>query len=52
MKFQRLKRVQEWYLGWEKVSCLERCPQYSGVSSQRERGSTVVIDVVFVTQEV
>ena len=23
--FQRLK---EWYLGWEKVSCLERCPQF------------------------
>ena len=19
--------MQEWYLGWEKVSCLERCPQ-------------------------
>ena len=25
--FQRLKCMQEWYLGWEKVSCLERCPQ-------------------------
>ena len=24
---QRLKCMQEWYLGWEKVSCLERCPQ-------------------------
>ena len=23
--FQRLKCMQEWYLGWEKVSCLERC---------------------------
>ena len=32
--FQRLKCMQEWYLGWEKVSCLERCPH-------RERGSTV-----------
>ena len=21
--FQRLKCMQEWYLGWEKVSCLE-----------------------------
>ena len=29
--FQRLKYVQEWYLGWEKVSCLERCPQFRGV---------------------
>ena len=26
--FQVLK---EWYLGWEKVSCLERCPQFWGV---------------------
>ena len=25
--FQRLKCTQEWYLGWEKMSCLERCPQ-------------------------
>ena len=25
--FQRLKCMQEWYLG-EKVSCLERCPQF------------------------
>ena len=25
--FQRLK---EWYLGWENVSCLERCPQFKG----------------------
>ena len=23
--FQRLKCMQEWHLGWEKVSCLERC---------------------------
>ena len=22
--------MQEWYLGWEKVSCLERCPQFRG----------------------
>ena len=22
--------MQEWYLGWEKVSYLERCPQLSG----------------------
>ena len=27
--FQRLK---EWYLGWEKVSCLERCPQFRSVN--------------------
>ena len=26
--FQKLK---VWYLGWEKVSCLERCPQFRGV---------------------
>ena len=32
--FQRLKCMQEWYLGWEKVSCLERCPQF-----RSERGS-------------
>ena len=31
--FQRLKCMQEWYLGLEKVSGLERCPQFkSGVS--------------------
>ena len=23
--------MQEWYLGWEKVSCLERCPQFRRV---------------------
>ena len=38
--FQRLKRMQERYLGWEKVSCLERCPQFRSVL-YRERGSTV-----------
>ena len=27
---QRLKCMQEWYLGWEKVSCLVRCPQFRG----------------------
>ena len=27
--FQRLKCMQEWYLGWEKVSCLERCKAYT-----------------------
>ena len=32
--------MQEWYLGWEKVSCLERCPQFRSVLI-RERGSTV-----------
>ena len=27
--FQRLKCMQEWYyLGWEKVSCFERCPPH------------------------
>ena len=34
---------QEWYLGWEKVSCLERCPQFMSVliERERERGYTV-----------
>ena len=40
--FQRLKCMQEWYLGWEKVSCLERCPHFRSVLIERERGSTVV----------
>ena len=31
--FQGLKCMQEWYLGPEKVSCLERCPQFSPYSS-------------------
>ena len=26
--FQRFKCMQEWYLGVEKVSCLERCPHF------------------------
>ena len=34
--------MQEWYLGWEKVSCLERCPQFRNILIERERGSTVV----------
>ena len=30
--------MQEWYLGWEKVSCLERCPQFRSVlGGERER---------------
>ena len=32
VSFQRLKCMQEWYLGWEKVSCLE-CPQFRSVLS-------------------
>ena len=27
--------MQEWYLGWEKVSCLERCPQFRSVLIER-----------------
>ena len=27
---QRLKCMQEWYLGRKKVSCLERCPHFRG----------------------
>ena len=34
--FQRLKCMQEWYLGWENVSCLERCPQFKSVLIERE----------------
>ena len=34
--FQRLKCMQEWYLGREKVSCLERCPQFRSVLIERE----------------
>ena len=33
---QSLKWVQEWYLGWEKVPCLERCPQFRSVRIERE----------------
>ena len=33
--------MQEWYLGWEKASCLERCPQFRGVLIERDSGSTV-----------
>ena len=31
------------HLGWEKVSCLERCPQFKSVLIEREveRGATV-----------
>ena len=29
--FQGFKCMQEWSLGWEKVSFLERCPQFRGV---------------------
>ena len=32
--FQRLKSI--WYLGWQKVSCLERCPQFRSVLLERE----------------
>ena len=34
--FQRLKCTQEWYLGWGKVSCLERCPKFRCVLIERE----------------
>ena len=29
--------MQEWYLVWERVSCLVRCPQFSSVLIERER---------------
>ena len=41
--FQRLKCMQEWYLGWEKVSCLE---------SSLCKGSTVDFQCVVVYQYV
>ena len=28
--------MEEWYLGWEKVSCLEKCPQFGSVLIERE----------------
>ena len=40
--FQRLKCMQEWYLEWEKVSCLERCPQFRCALIERDRGSTTL----------
>ena len=47
--FQRLKCVQEWYLGWVKVSCLERCPQFRSVLIERGGGggSNVYIYVYY-----
>ena len=33
--FQGLKCMQEWYLGRQKVSRLERCPQFRGVLIER-----------------
>ena len=41
--------MQEWYLGWEKVPCLERCPQFRSVLIERERGSTVYQKFIDVT---
>ena len=29
--------MQEWYLGREKVPCLERCPQFRSILIERER---------------
>ena len=29
--FQRLKCMQQWHFEWEEVSCLEKCPHFSGV---------------------
>ena len=28
--------MQEWYLGWEKVSCLEKCNQFRSILIERE----------------
>ena len=36
--------MQEWYLGWEKVSCLERCPQFRSVlGGERESNKFGVV---------
>ena len=43
--FQRLKRMKEWYLWLEKVSCLERCPQFRQECPYREREVPVVLCV-------
>ena len=32
VRFRRLKCMQEWYLWWEKVSCLVRCPHFREVA--------------------
>ena len=34
--FSEVSSFQEWYLGWVKVSCLERCPQFRSVLLERE----------------
>ena len=44
--------MQELYLGWEKVSFLERRPQFRSVLIERELGSTVVIIPVCVRESV
>ena len=36
--------MQEWYLGLEKVSCLERCPQFRSVHSL---GVVIIRDFAF-----
>ena len=46
--FQRLKCMQEWYLGWEKVSCLERCPQFRSVLIEREGEREVPLYILYV----
>ena len=44
--FQRSKCMQEWHLGREKLSCLERCPQFRSVLIERDRSSTVGFSLV------
>ena len=41
--------MQEWYLGWEKVSCLERCPQFRSVLIERERDHCTVMHSSFIS---
>ena len=44
--FQRFKCIQEWYLGWEKVSCLERCPHFRTRSVLIEREREVLKEII------
>ena len=44
--------MQEWYLGWEKVSCLERCPQFRSVLIERERErfhcTAIIVECIYI----
>ena len=44
--------MEEWCLGWEKVSCLERCPQFRSVLIEREVPPYCTLYCVLYTQYV